>query len=268
MRPMTQMRLAGIELHYEVRGSGPRLLFFNGSGATLARTAPLVWTFAERFEVAAFDQRGLGQSSVPDDPYAMADLAADALALADHLGWGRFRAVGVSFGGMVAQELAVTTPERIERLALLCTSPGGQGGSSFPLQTLVDMEPVERAAVSAQILDSRFTPNWLEEHDDDRALVSLVAQRFTPNGAEDVLRGEALQLAARRTHDVFERLPRITCPTLVASGRYDGIAPPANGAAIASQVPGADFRLFEGGHLFVMQDPAAIPEIVDFLARD
>ncbi len=70
---------------------------------------------------------------------------------------------------------------------------------------------------------------------------------------------------ARRGHDVFDRLPRITCPTLVASGRYDGIAPPENGAAIADRIPGAVLRLYEGGHAFFAQDPAAFRDILDHL---
>ena len=76
----------------------------------------------------------------------MADYAADALALLDHVGWDRARVVGVSFGGMVAQELAVTAPERVERLALLCTSPGGAGGASYPLHELAALPEAERAA--------------------------------------------------------------------------------------------------------------------------
>lgn len=197
----------------------------------------------------------------------MADLADDALALADHLGWEHFRLIGISFGGMVAQEMAVTAPERIDRLALLCTSPGGAGGSSFPFRSLLEMTPGKRATVSAEIMDSRFTPVWLEEHESDRFLAGVLAQRFTPE-AFSVERGIALQLQARSEHDVFDRLPRISCPTLIASGPFDGIAPPVNGIAIASQIPQAELRLFEGGHAFIGQDPESLPGIVQFLASD
>jgi 3-oxoadipate enol-lactonase len=257
--------LNGIELYYERLGAGPPLLFLNGSGATVANTAPFVTPFAEKCEVVAFDQRGLGRSTVPNDPYDMVDLAADAAALVDHLGWQQFRLVGISFGGMVAQELAVTVPDRIDRLALLCTSAGGAGGASFPLHTLGDADAAERATVSGQLLDTRFTPDWLMSHPDDRALAELLGQRFKIEQTEEVRRGEAMQLQARAGHDVYDRLARITCPTLVASGRYDGIAPAANGAAIAAQIPNATLRLFEGGHLFFVQDPTAMPEILDFL---
>ncbi len=78
--------LNGIELYYEVSGSGPRLLFLNGSGATLATTGALIAPLIAEFEAAAFDQRGLGRTALPAAPYTMADLAADALALVDHLG--------------------------------------------------------------------------------------------------------------------------------------------------------------------------------------
>ena len=108
----------GINVYYERQGDGPRLLFFNGSGATLAGVGFLLKPFAERFDVLAHDQRGLGKTSIPPGPYAMADYAADAIALLDHVGWETCRVVGISFGGMVAQEFAVTVPERVERLAM------------------------------------------------------------------------------------------------------------------------------------------------------
>src|SRR5262249_17915759 len=114
----------GIDIYYERSGDGPRTLFLNGSGSTLATSALLIAPFAERLEVVAPDQRGLGRPRIPPGPYTMADYAADALAVMDAVGWERFRLVGVSFGGMVAQELAVTAPARVERLALCCTSPG------------------------------------------------------------------------------------------------------------------------------------------------
>jgi 3-oxoadipate enol-lactonase len=264
---MARVRLNGIDFYYELSGSGLRLMFLNGTGAALTQTSPLVSTFAETFETLAFDPRGIGQTSCPSDSYAMADLAADALALADHLGWDDFRLVGISFGGMVAQELAVTVPERVVRLALLCTSPGGAGGSSFPLSSIVEMDPDKRATVSAQIMDSRFTPEWLENHESDRFLAGALAQRFTPDAFKENF-GLTLQLQARSAHDVFDRLPRITCPTLVSSGRFDGIAPPVNGGAIASQVPNAELRLYDGGHVFFVQDPEAFSDVVGFLTAD
>ena len=135
---MPTVQLDDIDVYYERRGvdpadEPPRLLFLNGSGSTLAQAAPLLDVFAKDFDLVAHDQRGLGRTSIPDGPYEMAQYASDAAALAAHLGWDTYRVVGVSFGGMVAQELAVTVPDRIERLALVCTSPGGAGGASYPL---------------------------------------------------------------------------------------------------------------------------------------
>ncbi len=234
----------GIELYYERRGSGPRLLFCNGSGATLATSAPLIWSFADCCDVVAHDQRGLGRTEVPVGPYTMADYAADAMALLDHLRWETCRIIGVSFGGMVAQELAVSWPQRVERLALVCTSPGGAGGASYPLHELAAQPAAERAAVGMRILDTRFTAQWLAEHPSDRTLVEMMAARNEAPRSNMQRRGEAEQLAARREHDVSTRLSAITCPTLVACGRYDGIAPLANGQWIASHIAGAELRVY------------------------
>jgi pimeloyl-ACP methyl ester carboxylesterase len=256
----------GLELYYEGRGSGPRLLFFNGSGATLATSGPLIWAFADCCDVIAHDQRGLGRTAIPAGPYSMADYAADAAALLDHLGWETCRMIGVSFGGMVAQEFAVTWPERVERLALLCTSPGGAGGASYPLDELAELPAAERAATGLRIPDTRFTPEWLAEHPSDRALVEMRAARSEAPCSAEQRRGEAEQLAARRRHDVSARLSAVRCPTLVACGRHDGIAPPANSDWIASRIAGAELRVYEGGHLFFIQDPQALPDVRAFVA--
>jgi len=257
-----------IELFYERGGEGPRLLFLNGSGATIATTELLIKLFTGDFDTLVHDQRGLGATPVPPGPYEMADYAADALALLDHVGWERARVVGISFGGMVAQELAVTAPERVERLALLCTSPGGAGGASYPLHELASMPERQARAKGTQLLDTRFTPEWLANHDGDRLLAEGMAARRSGTKSGEQQRGEAEQLAARSRHDVCDRLGRVTASTLVACGRYDGIAPPANSEYIASRIPGAQLRVYEGGHAFFAQDRDAIPEVVAFLRGD
>ena len=245
----------GITVSYDLSGDGPRLLFLNGSGATLATTKPLIDVFRSRFEVLAHDQRGLGETEVPPGPYEMADYAADALALLDHVGWETALVAGISFGGMVAQELAVTAPARVERLALLCTSPGG-AAPSYPLHQLDGPTP-------PSLLDTRFDDEWLATHDDDRSLMEMIT---AGTGGRTRTEGMRLQLDARSRHDVTDRLDRITCPTLVACGRSDGVAPVTNSEAIVDRVRDAELRVYEGGHLFVIQDANAFPEILDWLA--
>ena len=97
-------------------------------------------------------------------------------------------------------------------------------------------------------------------------MIDLRARGAAVDKSAEVRRGEREQLGARRHHDVWDRLPVIDCPTFVAGGRYDGIAPPPNSAAIASQIPGATLQYYEGGHLFFVQDPGALPDIIGFLA--
>ena len=257
-----------IELYYERWGTGSRLLFLNGSGSSIATSELLIKLFTDDFDVLVHDQRGLGDSAVPPGPYEMADYAADALALLDHQGWDRARVVGVSFGGMVAQELAVSAPERVERLALLCTSPGGTGGASYPLQELAGMPADEARATGTQLLDTRFTPEWLATHEGDRALAEMMAARRAGTKPAEQLQGEAEQLGARSRHDACDRLAAITAPTLVAGGRFDGIAPPSNSEFIATHVADAQLRIYDGGHAFFAQDPAAIPEVLAFLRGD
>jgi len=259
----------GAELYYEVAGTGPRLLLISGTGGDL-RSPPRVFDgpLATRFEIAAFDQRGLGQSSVPPGPYTMAGYADDAAGLLEVLGWEDALVMGISFGGMVAQELAIGHPDRVRRLVLACTSSGGAGGASYPLHELVDLPEDDRVARQVELADTRYDQAWRDANPDEwQALVSLFRARAAV-GAHEPGRteGAAWQLDARRGHDTWDRLHQIRCPTLVCGGVYDGIAPPVNSEHLASAIAGAAVQLFDGGHLFLLQDRSAWPAITAFLS--
>ena len=251
-------------LHYERRGTGPRLLYCNGSGATLREVRRLL-NLAASFDLLAFDYRGMGASPPATGPYTMADVAADVAGLLDEVGWDRTAMVGLSFGGMVAQEFTVTHPERVQRLALLSTSPGG-AFSSYPLETLADLPAAERSARGLQLSDRRWTTEWLAEHPDQAALAAAFAAESPARETEEQATGRRLQMQARKGHDVLSRLKNITCPTFVGNGRYDDIAPVVNGRAIADRVADATMHIYNGGHMFMAQDPKAWPQILAFLA--
>jgi pimeloyl-ACP methyl ester carboxylesterase len=252
----------GVELCWEHAGSGPRVLFCNGSGLTLEDVRPLLGFLTARFDLLAWDYRGFGHSAPATRPYTIAEMATDAFGLTEIAGWSECRVLGISFGGMVAQEFAVTNPERVERLALACTSPGGQGGSSYPLEKLLELPPEEQTAAMLRVADSRWDERWLDDHPADRALSERVtSSQMNPPCAA----AHTAQLRARAGHDVWDRLGAITCPTLVAYGNYDGIAPRQNSTAIASRIQTAELHGYEGGHGFLFQDPAAMPALAEFL---
>ena len=193
-----------VDLYWEHRGSGPRLLFCNGSGTTLQVVRPVLDLLAGQFDLLAWDYRGLGRSVPLAGSYAIADLAADAAGLLALAGWDTCRVLGVSFGGMVAQEFAVTHPEQVERLALACTSAGGGGGSSYPLQKLQGLPAEERAAVGLKLADGRWDEHWLKAHPADRAL----AEGLTRAG-----QGQQDQAAAAASRPSSRRARAMTCGT-------------------------------------------------------
>jgi 3-oxoadipate enol-lactonase len=260
---MPVTRSDGSDLYFEVSGTGPRLLFVSGSGPTLEDAGLITGVLDSRFEVLAYDYRGLGRSGEVTGAYTMADCATDAVAVMEAAGWPTALVAGISFGGMVALELAVSYPERVDRLALLCTSTGGRGGSSFPLEELEDLDPATRQARRRTLLDTRFDPAWLDSHPDDRRLVTVIEARAADRNRDR--RGIEEQLKARGNHDTWDRLAAITCPTFIGCGRYDGIAPLQNSEAMASAIGGAELHVYGGGHLFLAQAPESFDDLTKFL---
>ena len=264
---MPVARVGDIELYYERAGQGSPLLYISGTGGDL-RLKPSVFDgpWAGGFELMAYDQRGMGQTSKPDRPYSMADYGDDAAGLMQAAGWDDALVIGVSFGGMVAQELALRHPARVRRLVLACTSPGGAGGSSFAFHEIQHLTGEARARHLIPILDTRHDDAWAAANPADYAqLVALGAADPFAHEPGHAL-GARRQLEARARHDTWDRLDQIRCPVLLAAGRYDGIALPQTQEAMLGRLPDARLRFFEGGHLFALQDPAAIPAMMDFLA--
>jgi 3-oxoadipate enol-lactonase len=264
--PFTAVR--DIQMYYEIRGAGPRLLYISGTGGDLRRSpnafdSPLT----EHFEVLAYDQRGLGQTDKPDEAYTMADYAADADGLLHALGWDECLVMGISFGGMVAQEFALRYPNRVQRLVLGCTSSGGEGGASYPLHELAHLSPQDWAQRVVELSDMRRDAAWQVANGQEfQTLIDeMLAIRAGSAAEPDAAVGARRQIEARQKHDTYNRLPQLGMPVLICGGRYDGVAPVANQEALHRQITTSRMALFEGGHLFFTQDPQAFEDITGFL---
>jgi len=257
-----------IEVYYEIRGTGSRLLSISGTGGDLRRSLNIFnMPIANHFEILAYDQRGLGRTSRPDKPYTMSDYADDVDGLMAAVGWDRSLVMGVSFGGMVAQEFVLRYPHRAERLVLACTSSGGSGGTSYPLHELADLSLEEQARKFVTLSDTRRDAEWQAAHPKEfQGLIEFTLAELQV-GADEPGRqiGARRQLEARAGHDTYNRLPRLHLPVFICGGRYDGIATPENLEMMQKQIPGACMELFKGGHLFFVQDPRAFERITAFL---
>ncbi len=264
------VQLPGLRVFVEERGSGAPVLFISGTGGDLRmRPNVLDGPLTQDFRVIGYDQRGLGQSDKPAGPYTMQQYGADAAALLDALDLDCVHVVGVSFGGMVAQHLALDYPDRVNKLVLCCTSPGGRM-PSYPFHEMSnDLTAVDRLLLLMDISDTRRDANWQREN--PRIVEKLVAytrdHAIADHETPAFKQGYQLQVNARAGHNTEARLREIRHETLICAGRFDGIAPVANQASMADLIPDSQLNWYEGGHLFLVQDKQAWPDIVAFLGR-
>lgn len=252
----------GTDLYCERRGAGEPLLLIQGmAGHSLHWGEAFLGLLERDFELVLYDHRGLGRSAPCDGSFTIADLAGDAAALLDGLGIESAHVLGISMGGMAAQELALAEPERVRTLTLGCTYCGGPG-ARFTDETVVN-------ALAATILsgdpDRKLRTGWELNVSPGFATGEGNFEHFSELAARYPVELPMIfaQLQAIMAHDTSERLREIHAPTLVVHGSADQILAPANGEIVAGLIPGARLELLDGaGHLFFWEQPERAAELV------
>jgi 3-oxoadipate enol-lactonase len=250
-----KLSVAGTEVYYERRGSGEPLLLIQGLGGNSAHWGEAFLTQLEGdFDLIAFDNRGAGQSGSPSDDFTIADLATDTLGLLDALELERAHILGISMGGMVAQELALRAPDRVITLTLGCTSPGGTQARPTASEVVQELTAAVLSGNKERMLRTGYELVVSAQFAADPvnyAQFSETARRY-PADIQLLMS----QYAALNGHDVYGRLRGLTVPTLVIHGTADRMLDHINGDLIASMVPGARLELLDGvGHLFFVEEP-------------
>jgi 3-oxoadipate enol-lactonase len=242
------MNVGGLNMYYEAHGEGHPLLLISGLGNDLSSWAYQVPDFATKYRVVTFDNRGSGRTDAPDMPYSIHMMAEDTLGLMDALRIKEAHVLGVSMGGYIAEELAITSPERFDRLILATTSVGPYLVNISILQAwareaLRDVSPLTFFQIMLPFMfnDRCFeTPGVLE-----MAVGTIVGHTSTP---PHIL---ARQMTACVEHDARDRISRITAPTLVLAGKEDPFVPFSLSEELAARIPGARLRVLETlGHGF------------------
>jgi pimeloyl-ACP methyl ester carboxylesterase len=259
---MPLVRAGDIDLSYERSGSGPPLLLIMGmSGTALHWGEPFLRELREDFDVIAYDHRGVGASTRLESETTIAEMAQDAAGLLAALEVDAAHVLGISMGGMVAQELALGHPERILTLTLGCTYCGGPGSQLTDPARLAGLRAAMDSGDPMRALRAGWEINVSPAMvDDAEAYASFVDIAIRRRVAVPVVMA---QLRACAAHDTSARLPELSAPTLVVHGSEDQLLPVANGRLIASLIPGARLEIFDGvGHLFFWERPERSAELV------
>jgi pimeloyl-ACP methyl ester carboxylesterase len=249
----------GVGIDYAVDGTsdGPTVLLLEGLGYGRWMWRWLTEDLADGYEVLRPDNRGTGDSDVPEGPYSIDEMAADAQAVLDDHGVDRVHVCGASMGGMIAQELALTD-DRVASLTLLCTSPGGDDAPEMPpdvrehiFSAPEDAGPKERVRY---LMEPAVSDDFYEREPElvDRIVEWRLAGDATPAGRE-------AQAAAVAAFDATDRLGELSVPTLVLHGTADRVLPVGNADLLAELLPHATVERVDGGpHLFFIEERESV----------
>jgi pimeloyl-ACP methyl ester carboxylesterase len=253
----------GADLFYESTGEGDPLLLIMGLGSDSRGWALQVPAFSSSYRVITFDNRGVGKSSAPPEPYSTEQMAGDAAAVLDAAGVERAHVVGVSLGGAIAQHLALKWPERIRSLVLASTWAGPSEWRSRVRKMQLDVAERGRDALIRARLLFIFTPTLFLENPQ---MISTIEKVMISDHA--TLDGYLRQVDAAEEHDVRARLAEITAPTLVISSERDILVPPELSTEVARLIPGAELLMLDSAHAVQFEEAQRFNEaVLAFLAR-
>ncbi|CDO70743.1 hypothetical protein BN946_scf184798.g58 [Trametes cinnabarina] len=272
--PVTQIRKQGEpleshSLYFEVHGSGPeKVVFIMGLNSSSSGWLPQVEHFARKpeYSVLVFDNRGVGNSGTPRGPYSTSGMADDVVVLLDYIGWKEPRqihVVGVSLGGMIAQELAKKIPERIVSLTLVVTKPGRRrwfelaplAGVKGLAKSMMISDPEQKIPI---VLDMIFPKEWLDskrDGDSQGRTNREIEYEFT---RPPTFLGAISQMVAAITHytspdklrEISSTIPKVT----IVTGDTDNLVDPSNSFLLKKHMPEAELIVRKGaGHGITMQ---------------
>jgi 3-oxoadipate enol-lactonase len=235
--------------------AAPVVVLASSLGTTRAMWDPQLAALAERFRVVTFDHRGHGESDVPVAPYQLADLGGDVLTLLDELGIERFSFAGLSLGGMVGMWIAAEVPQRVDRLALLCTSAAVSEPAAWH-ERAAAVRGGGMATIANPVVGGWFTPPYAAAH-------PAVVERHLAMILASPVEGYAGCCEAIAAMDLLDRLTRIEAPTLAIAAVQDPAIPPPHSEAIVAAIAGARLELIDGAaHLANVEQPAAVTRLL------
>lgn len=245
----------------------PWLVLIQGLGFDRTGWAPVIPALRRRFRLVLIDNRGSGRSTTADRDFGVVDMAEDVAAVLDSSRIARAHVLGASLGGMVAQELAIEHPRRVDRLVLACTTPGWPFAYPMPQASVRRMTSAAGLPVQAaqrSLVENALSPETLEKHP---GLVDRIV-RNQGGKLTDPAAWRALAHAGA-TYCGRMRQSRISAPTLVMYGDADAVVDPRNSKLLAGRIPDARLAVFPGlGHLFFWEDPVGFAdEVTSFLLR-
>ncbi|AFY42044.1 alpha/beta fold hydrolase [Nostoc sp. PCC 7107] len=263
---MPKVQVNGIDIFYEVKGTGEPVLLIAGFMCDRSYWSLLLPHLISHYQVIRFDNRGIGQSSAPNSPYSTQQMAKDAAAILDVLGIKQAHIIGHSMGGQIAQELALLYPKKVKSLVLLASL--AKGNERFhqlveswgDVATKIDLKLYEKL-----ILPWIFTDNFYAIPEMVYQLIEWVTNYpFTPTAD-----GIYHQSRAIINHDTTDRIKDINCPTLVMVGKQDILTPVIFSEQLAQNIPLAELQIIEtGGHGFLIESTEAVTQaILKFLAK-
>jgi pimeloyl-ACP methyl ester carboxylesterase len=245
----------GARIHCELAGDPRReaLVLLEGMGGDIPGWRRNIPHLSAELFVIAYDHRGNGRSRAPDGRTTMMTYVEDCLAVLDELGTWRAHIYGQSFGGMVAQELALARPERVRTAILACTHPGPR--HAVPSRARA---PKDRPWLQL------YSPGFAAAHP-DHVEEDLRVGRTQPQDPA----GQRRQWEAMQSWDAYDRLPELRVPTLVLHGSEDRLIDPENARLLAARIPGAELVILDGaGHVYHSEQPEAADEaVLGFIRR-
>jgi len=264
---LPKVKVGDISIYYEIHGDGFPLVMIMGLSANIDWWDPrLIQETSKKYKTVIFDNRGAGRTDKPKVVYTIQMFAHDTAGLMDALKIKRAHILGISMGGMIAQELALNYPQKVEKLVLCSTNCGTTKSVQPSPQVLALLMRPREGLTDEEIVNNTipvlFTEDFVKSNAD---YMKEVTQRLlkAPIPADAYQR----QIGAIMKFDTYQRLPKIKTPTLVMHGKKDILSPSENAKMIADRIPGAKLALFDNtGHALFSQEPEKVNKtLLDFL---